>query len=113
MKNAFENEYLVAKSASIQKITSPLEFDYFRMPKPDFTAPDLSTKALRAGPSARGEDAGARAETREPRSRGLARYSAPHYPWMAVEHSIYSDRLLESLHQILNFLITYQHFKAF
>ena len=32
------------KSASIQKRTSPLKFDHFRYPKPDFTASNLSTK---------------------------------------------------------------------
>ena len=36
------------KSASIQKRTSPLKFDHFRYPKPDFTASNLSTKAARA-----------------------------------------------------------------
>ena len=35
---------LLQKSASIQKRTSPLKFDHFRYPKPDFTASDLSTK---------------------------------------------------------------------
>ena len=33
------------KSASIPKRTSPLKFDHFRYPKPDFTASNLSTEA--------------------------------------------------------------------
>ena len=39
------------KSASIQKRTSPLKFDHFRYPKPDFTASNLSTKAWPAPPT--------------------------------------------------------------
>ena len=31
-------------SVSIKKRTSPLKFDHFRYPEPDFTASDLSTK---------------------------------------------------------------------
>ena len=54
-----KNEYLVAKndwkSVSIQKRTSPLKFDHFRYPRPDFTASNLSTKAspTRSGPAGR------------------------------------------------------------
>ena len=44
LEKSYKMSIWLQKSASIQKRTSPLKFDHFRYPKPDFTASDLSTK---------------------------------------------------------------------